>query len=347
MKTTILIHENENWTYYPDSSNKIEHVSRITAGECFFFDPVNKSATSVVPQPATEEDPRAGHLNFSIKFDEDEVDWFLNRPSRIKGLKELLKSISKEDAKRYALEISALPKKEIEERAIEFDAKADSLNQAETVIALQMMTSIIQTVNPEIYVIARNKNDNLIISVLKFLPKALRKVEISMPWSSGLDLGRISITGEDELPVISRPMYVVTESSQKLISNFPEQFAAAKRLVFGNIKPDNGGRKPSAPQNKTAVPTPPPVKQKNNDTIIPLKKNGGNKNEKVVETQNKNIKIADIILFSICEILLVAGYICYLKYFADPNHIYIIGFCSVMVGILFTSLIFNLTDKNK
>jgi len=234
MKTTVALHENEQWVYYPGNSSKIEHVSRITAGECFFFDPAGCSATSVVPQQATADDPRAGHLMLSFKFDEQERDWFLERPARIKGLKEFLKNMSKEDAKRYALEISALPKKEIEEKAIEFDAKSSEPDQVETKIVLQIMTSIIQSVNPEIFVIARNQRDDLIINVLKYLPKAFRKVGISMPWSSGLDLGRISITDEEELPMISRPMYVVTESSQKLISSFPEQFAVAKMLFEDN-----------------------------------------------------------------------------------------------------------------
>ena len=99
MKTTIAIHENEQWNYYPVNS-KIEHISRTTAGECFFFDPFKSSVTSVIPQRATAEDPRAGHLMISIKLDARELDWFLDRPSRIKGLKEWFKNVSKADAKR-------------------------------------------------------------------------------------------------------------------------------------------------------------------------------------------------------------------------------------------------------
>ena len=230
MKTTIHIHENEEWVYYPANSNKIEHVNRTTAGECFFFDTVELSASSVIPQPATPEDPRAGQLSICLKFDADEFDWFWDKPSRIKGLKEWLKKISKADAKRYALEISELPRKEIEEKTIEFDAKEESLNQAEKEVVLQFMAAIItiQTVNPKIFVIGKNQKDDLIINVLKFLPKEYRKVKIAMPWSSGLDLGKISITDEDKLPVISNPMYVITETSDTVKSKFPDQFDVAK-----------------------------------------------------------------------------------------------------------------------
>ncbi len=232
MKTTILIHENEHWIYYPDTSDKIDHVSDTIADGCFFFDPVKcSSVTSVIPQPPTEEDPRAGHLMINLHLDADELDWFLDRPGRIKGLKEWLGNISKAEAKRYALDMPALPKKEIETKSIEFDAKTASLSPAEEAIVLQIMTAVIQSDNPDIFIIARHQRDDLIISVLKSLPKAFRKVEISMPWSSGMDAGRISITDEDKLPMLSKPMFVVTESSQKLASKFPEQFAIAEAFL--------------------------------------------------------------------------------------------------------------------
>ena len=45
-------------------------------------------------------------------------------------------------------------------------------------------------------------------------------------------------------------------------------------------------------------------------------------------------------------ILLVPGYICYLKFFADPNHLYSFGFVSMMFGIIFSYLIY-LFEKNR
>ena len=377
MKTTIAIHENEQWNYYPVNS-KIEHISRTTAGECFFFDPVKSSVTSVIPQRATAEDPRAGHLMISIKLDARELDWFLDRPSRIKGLKEWFKNVSKADAKRYALELSVLPVKEIEEKAIEFDAKSAPLTLSEKNIALQFITSIIamHTINPEIFVIARNQKDDLIINVLKHLPKAFRKVEISMPWSSGLDLGRISITDEDELPAISRPMYAVSELSQKLISNFPEQFAVAKmffddsRWAVENLEPsdisnksekfkkiyerlrphrpaqvksnNNNNNKMAATQNKPCVSVPDHSVRDEKHLIDTIKKSAG----KNVKSHAKDMKLRDIMMLVVDEILLAAAYIYYLKYIADSNRLYTVGFLSVMAGILFSSLIFYFTDKN-
>lgn len=45
-------------------------------------------------------------------------------------------------------------------------------------------------------------------------------------------------------------------------------------------------------------------------------------------------------------VLLFFGYICYLKFFADPNHLYSFGFISMMVGIIFFYLIY-LFKKNR
>ncbi|MBO4698107.1 hypothetical protein J5690_00665 [bacterium] len=58
---------------------------------------------------------------------------------------------------------------------------------------------------------------------------------------------------------------------------------------------------------------------------------------KIISRQN--------ILFLVDEILLAAAYFCYLTFFADPNHLYCVGFLSVMVGILFCSLIFYAIDS--
>ena len=235
MKTSIRIHENEQWVEYSKNSHKIEHVNVTTKGECFFFDPVSKSATAVIPQPPTPEDPRAGHLMVCLKFDEDEFDWFWDKLSRIKGLRDWLKNISRVKAKQYALESMPFPKTEIEERANAFDEKADSLSQTEKEIALQFMAAIItmQTVKPDIFAAAKKQRDDLIIQVLKSLPKEYRKVKIAMPWSSGLDLGKISITDEDKLPDISNPLYVINETSTKIKEKFPDQFDVAK-MFYNN-----------------------------------------------------------------------------------------------------------------
>lgn len=247
MKTTILVRENRQWSFYPNNPNQIENVrhswlDRITAdnavkkniSESFFFDPIGKSATAVIPQPATPEELRV----ISLKFDENELDWFLDKPYRIKGLKEWLKNISNADAKRYALESLPMPKAEIEERAKEFDTKKETLNQKE--VALRFMTSILQKDNPEISVIAKNQKDDLIINVLKLLPKAFRKVEISMPWSSSLELGRINVDNETNgdtafgYPIFSlerrykeRKIYVLPESAGKLSAQYLNQFTVA------------------------------------------------------------------------------------------------------------------------
>lgn len=368
MKTKILIHENEHWVYYPSSADKIEHVTSATIGECFFFDPILSCASSVIPQRATVEDPRAGHLIISLKFDDSELDWFLDKPSRIKGLKEWLKNISKADAKRYALEISELPAKEIETKAEEFDAKAVPLNQTEKEIVLQFITSIVvvHSVNPESFAIARKQRDDLIIEVLKSLPKAFRKVEISMPWSSGLDLGRISTTDEDELPMISRPMFLVPDAAEKLTSRFQKQFDVAKmffsdnRWAAENIEPSDVLNKSekfkniwrklhpekvqTAPQNNSRISVPQRSAKDVKNTTGAIPKKNSEKNEK---SQSANLKYADIILLIVDEILLVGNYVCYLKYIADSDFIYSVGFLGLMVGILFCSLIFYLADKNK
>ena len=372
MKTTILIHENEEWVYFPSSSSKIDHISGTTKGECFFFDPIKSSASAVIPQKATAEDPRAGDLIISLKFDARELDWFIDRPSRIKGLKEWLKKISKADAKLYATEKSALPAKEIEEKALEFDAKAMQLNQTEKEIVLQFMTSIIaiHSTDPEIFAIARNQRDDLIIDLLKSLPKAFRKIEISMPWSPGSDLGRISTTYAAELPMLSRPMFLVPDAAEKLISKFPEQFAAAK-VLFGdnrwaaeNIEPSDVLNKSekfkniwsklhpekmtAGAQNKPRI-SPQSAKdvKSTTGTTSATPKKSASKN---TTPQAKNTKIVNSILVIINEILLVTGFIYYLRYylkdFADPDQLYTIAFVSVMVGILFSSLIFYLRDKN-
>jgi len=363
MKTTILIHENDEWSYFPKGSSKIDHISGTTKGECLFFDPVRSSASSVIPQKATVDDPRAGDLIISLKFDANELNWFLDRPSRIKGLKEWLRNISRAEAKQYALEQSALPTKEIEEKALEFDAKAAQLNQAEKEIVLQFIASItvMHSTDPEIFVIARNQRDDLVIHALKSIPKTFRRVEISMPWAPGSDLGRISITDEDELPMLSRPMFLVPEAKEKLVSRFPEQFAVAKmffedeRWAAENLEPSdvlnksekfkNIWRKfhpekvPAAPQNRSQVSVQPRSAKdvkKSTGTIPP---------KSAVQNATKN-KTVNTILVIVDEILLVGGYIYYLMDFADPDRLYTVGFLSVMVGILFSSLIFYLTSKN-
>ena len=234
MKTIIYIHENEHWIYYPNNG-KIDHVN--TGGVtkvCFFFDPINGTVTSVIPQVWTKEDPRAGNLYISLKFDERDLNWFLENPDRIKGLKEWLNNITKAKAKEYALDPSSeLPKTEIKEKATEFDNN-NQLDEAEKKIALQMMTAIIQTIinikkdNSPIFVVAKKQRDDLIIDVLNHLPKALRKVTVSMPWSAGMDLARITITDEDNLPNISSPRYVVSDATDALKTQYPTQFAVAK-----------------------------------------------------------------------------------------------------------------------
>lgn len=239
MKIAILIHENDQWVSYPHDNSKIDHVSTTTSGECFFFDPVERSATSAMPQQATKDDPRAGNLYISFKFDENELNWFLNDLSCIKGFKEWMKNITKAKAKEYALEpLSKLPEAEIKGKAKEFDENSAPLNDAEKKIALQMMTAVIQTIiqneNPKIFVGAKGQRDDLVIAVLKSLPKALRKVTVSMPWSAGMDLARITITDEDKLPNISSPRYVVSESSDALMTQYPNRFAVAEMFFEDN-----------------------------------------------------------------------------------------------------------------
>ena len=233
-ETAILINENARWIYYPINSGKIDHVNRTPEGECFFFDPMIRSATAVIPQPVTPEDSRSGHLMVCFKFDEDELDWFLDKPSRIKGLKDWLKNISKAEAELYALASLPMPKEEIERKADEFDAKEETLSQAEKEVVWQFMAAIItiQTVKPEIFVAGKKQRDGLIIKVLESLPMEFRKVKIAMPWSSGLDFGKISITDEDKLPDISAPLYVITETSTMIKEKFPEQFGVAAVFYF-------------------------------------------------------------------------------------------------------------------
>jgi|GEM_PF-4007033 len=384
MKTTILIHENEHWVYYPGNAGKIEHIARSSAGECFFFDPVRSSATSVVPQKATTDDPRAGHLVISIEFDARELDWFLDRPSRIEGLKEWLKNLSKADAKRYALEeLSKFPAKEIEANAVGFEAKAALLNAGEKEIVLHFMTAVIamNTVNPEIFVIAKKQRDDLIIEVLKLLPKAFRKVEISMPWSSGLDLGRISITDENELPMISRPMFLVPGAGETLVSKFSEQSAVAKmflnnkslaaedlapsdilnksekfRNIWRKLHPEkNILKKPVAPvQVKQNTAAAKPAVSQNKSTVSTQQhsgkevRGGTDPVQKKRSTEKKigNKKLVDFIALFVDELLIVVDYVYYLKYIADPSRIYTVALMSMMTGILFCSLMFYVTDKN-
>lgn len=233
MKTTIAVHENNQWAYYPTNVNRIDRISIKTSGECFFFDPINDSVTAVIPQRATEDDPRAGHLYISLKFDVGELQCFLDDPLKIKGLKEWLKNISREQAKNYALAPSPeLPIDKIEEKTKEIETDITSLNDK---IALQIMTAIIQNENPNILVMAKNQKDDLIIGVLKHLPKALRKITVSMPWSSGLDLAKVGITVENKFPTILSPIYVVSESSVDLEKRFPDQFAVAK-MFFEDVR---------------------------------------------------------------------------------------------------------------
>ena len=170
-------------------------------------------------------------LSCHLEFDEKELNWFLDNPSRIKGLKDWLENISKEKAKRYALEPSSeLPRAEIEEKTREVEKNAAPLNDAEKKIALQMMTTAVIKKDGCEYKESNGcretnyyhdgKFDSIISVVLKSLPKALRKVNF---YCSSFNSIRFGVEWGSK--------YKISETSDELEKQYPVQFAVAKMFL--------------------------------------------------------------------------------------------------------------------
>ena len=216
MKISICVFENGQRVYYPDNCDyQASRLFLLIDDSEFMFDLVRGEAIS------SRYCPDHSLLCCLIKFDEEELNWFLDNPSRIKGLWEWLENMSKEEAKECASEPSSeLPKAEIEEKAKEFDEKVNGnpLNDAEKKIALQMMTAVIK--DAEIFSkVEKQKVDLTISVVLKSLPKALRKVSL---FEAG---GYFFLTGG------MAAKYEITETSDELEKQYPAQFAVAKMFL--------------------------------------------------------------------------------------------------------------------
>lgn len=265
MKISIFVNENDQWVRYKDTNLTFRNVFVTVTSEVFVFDLIRGKAASI--EAIKEHNyEKHKHMHFDllkrgktgyflaslmhssaamennfldnvlcrclihVSFDTNELDVFLNNPFKIEETEEWLRNIFEREVKKHTWLKNT--ESEIERYALEsFDkiketiVEIDEIEDEDRDDALQMMTSIInaniQRISPPIF------RDDLIIKVLNFLPKTLRKVTFSRLNSLELML-ETAITDEDKNFEISNSKYFVTKASDELEKQYPTQFAVAK-----------------------------------------------------------------------------------------------------------------------